>query len=50
MYEEQNRFDQATALWEHIFKIDPIDTEAADKIKELAVKETLSKSNFRRSS
>jgi hypothetical protein len=29
-------------------KVDPSDTEASDKIKELAVTETLSKSNFRR--
>jgi serine/threonine protein kinase len=48
LYEEQNRYDLATAQWEQIRKIDPIDVEAADKIKELAVNETLSKSNFRR--
>ncbi len=48
MYEERNRYDLATALWEHMRKLDPTDTEASDKIKELAVTETLSKSNFRR--
>lgn len=47
-YEAQKRYANATALWEKLREMDPADVEAADKIRELAVSETLAKGNFRR--
>lgn len=48
LYELQKDYPQATAMWEKIQELEPTDQEASDKIKELAVTETLARSNFRR--
>jgi serine/threonine protein kinase len=47
-YGDLKRFAQAAATWETVRKIDPTDAEAAAKVKEMGVAETLSGSSFRR--
>jgi hypothetical protein len=48
LYEDRGRLQLAITQWEKVHLIDPADQEASDKIKELAVNETLSKNTYRR--
>jgi serine/threonine-protein kinase len=48
LYEIQRRYPNAIAQWEKVRNLDPSDAEANEKIKELAVNETLDKNNLRR--
>ena len=47
-YGDLKRYALAATTWEKVRKLDPTDSEAADKIKEMAVAETLAGGNYRR--
>ena len=47
-YGDLNRYTQAIAVWEQVQKIDPADQESKDKIREMAVAQTLTGRNPRR--
>ena len=47
-YGELKRFAQAATIWEKVRKLDPSDPDAANKIKEMAVAETLAGGSYRR--
>jgi tetratricopeptide (TPR) repeat protein len=47
VFERQNRLNHAIAVWEKVRELVPDDPEATDKIRELSVKDTLSRGNFR---
>ena len=45
---ELKRFSQSATIWEQVHKLDPTDHEAKDKIREMAVAETLDRKGYRR--
>ena len=47
-YGELKRYSQSAAIWEQVQRIDPADQEAKEKIREMAVAETLSRKDNRR--
>lgn len=47
LYEDLHRYPQAIAQWEKIKELDPADPEPGNKIRELAVNDTLSKGRYR---
>jgi tetratricopeptide (TPR) repeat protein len=47
LYEKQKRWNNAIALWEELRQANPRDHEAAHKINELSVNDTLARGNFR---
>ena len=50
VYEHQNQLARAIAVWEKVRELAPEDAEAAAKIRELSVNETLARGNYRRTS
>jgi tetratricopeptide (TPR) repeat protein len=48
LYEKQKRWNNAIALWEELREANPRDHEAAHKINELSVNDTLTRGNFKR--
>src|SRR5262245_44935629 len=46
LYEVRGNFTQAMALWELVGKTDPADTEAVQKVKDLAAHETIVRGQF----
>jgi predicted Zn-dependent protease len=48
LFESQNRYRQAIAVWEEIRKLDPYDVEAGSKINDLAATETIARSHQRK--
>ena len=47
-YGELKRYSQAATVWERVYKLEPTDHEAKDKIREMAVAETLARKGYRR--
>jgi tetratricopeptide (TPR) repeat protein len=48
LYEQQGNFTQAMKLWDVIRQADPKDASSADKIHQLAVKDTMARGSFPR--
>jgi serine/threonine-protein kinase len=48
VHERQNRLNLAIAIWEKVREMVPDDIEAADKIREISVNETLARGNYNR--
>lgn len=48
IYEREQQFSDAIAVWEEVRKLDPDDVDAIRKINDLAVSDTLARGNFRR--
>jgi tetratricopeptide (TPR) repeat protein len=46
LYEKAGNFTQALALWDLMRKADPADTEALQKVKDLAAQDTIARGNF----
>jgi tetratricopeptide (TPR) repeat protein len=46
LYERRGNFTQAMALWQLVAKADPRDTEAGQKLKDLAAQDTIARGQF----
>ena len=46
LYEQRQELNKAIALWESIAKADPLDSEARQKLQELAANQTICRGGY----